>query len=86
MLFTVVDKVNACQSSSQKLVELHLNERKYCPSYSTKLCAYVRTPEIYVFISMCKCRSEEENSGLTEITGKKTIEGKDAEIKEMNNS
>lgn len=63
----------------------HLNERKYCPSYSIKLCAYVRTPEIYVFISMCKCRGEEENSGLTEIIGKKTIEGKDAEIKEMNN-
>lgn len=78
-LFTEVSRVTYSEN-------YHLNERKYCPSYSTKLCAYVRTREIYVFISMCKCRSEEENSGLTEITGKKTIEGKDAEIKEMNNS
>lgn len=34
---------------------------------------------------MCKCRDEEESSRLTEIAGKKTTEGRDAEVKEINN-
>lgn len=80
MLFTIVCKVGVFQSSSQNRAfhsrviyseNYHLNERKYCPSYCSKHCVYVRIPKIYVFISMCKCRVEEESSRLTEIAGKK---------------